>query len=645
MEMDLFSQQENRIHELEDKIKYYQDAYYNGEGVISDSEFDKLWDELKDLDPNNSILKAVGSDKTDGFEKVAHIIPMGSQEKAANPESFLSWAVKHDYKNYLVQYKLDGASLELQYKNGKFVKAVTRGDGVIGDDITNNVKKMSGIVLSLPKIDGKENTFSGGVRGEVIMLHSVHEEKYSDKANCRNAANGLMKRKDGSGSENLNVICYDATSIDFESPFLTEKEKIKWLLAMGFETVPMKICNSPEDVIEYRTHVMDIRKSISYDIDGLVIKNDEIDMVDARRARPDKQIAFKFSLEEAVSTLKSVEWSESGATYTPIAIIEPVQLAGTTVQRASLANPNLIKNLNLKIGSRVVVTKRGEIIPKIEYLVENPKNSTDIAQPVKCSTCGTVLVDEGTRLYCPNKNCPKRIHHRLEKWVQVLDIKEFGTLLIQRLFESGLVNSIYDFYKLSEEQLANIDRMGDLSAKKALKNRDAKREIPLATFIAGFDIEGLGEVLLSKLVEAGFTTLESLLNAKNDEIAKIYQFGEITAQTLVDGLQKNRQEMLNLVNEGIIKIKAPITGGGFSGMSFCFTGELNTLKRSQAEAIIQELGGVSKSSVVKGLSYLVTNNPNSGSSKNKKAQELGTKIITEEDFLQLVKSIKTNKEN
>lgn len=214
------------------------------------------------------------------------------------------------------------------------------------------------------------SSFTGGVRGEVIMTHATHEKFFSDKANCRNAANGLMKRKDGEGAEHLELVCYDALSTEGKNPFSDEEEKIKWLVENGFTTVPLYIAKSAEDVVNYRAEVMEKRAALEYDIDGLVVKERAIDFADASRARPERQIAFKFSLEEAVSIVRSVEWSESGATYTPVAIFDPVELAGTTVRRASLANPETLRKLGVKIGSHVVVVKRGEIIPKIESVVK-----------------------------------------------------------------------------------------------------------------------------------------------------------------------------------------------------------------------------------------------------------------------------------
>ena len=641
---------EKRILDLEKTIKKHQDLYYNAQPEISDAEFDALWDELKALDPQNKLFFTVPLESTEGFAKSEHIIPMGSQEKAADPPSFEAWALKMPFKEYIVQYKMDGASLELQYEEGHFVRAVTRGDGKIGDDITENVLKMKGLIKDIIVNEGTAaadgaKPFSGGIRCEVIMLRSIHQKYFKDKANCRNAANGLMKKKNGELCEHLNLFAYDAVQGSIGNPFTgdvpfkTESEKLVWLKKAGFNCVEVKYCKSIAEVIEYRAHVMDIRPSLDYDIDGLVIKNDTIDPEDMKRARPEKQIAFKFSLEEAVTVLKEIEWSESGATYTPIALIEPVRLAGTTVKRASLANPNIIRALNLKIGSRVVVTKRGEIIPKIEALAENPPDVKEIEYPDTCSVCGSPLTNEGTRLYCPNMSCPKLIHHRIEKWISVLDIRDFGITLIKRLFEMGRVNSITDLYTLTVEELAAIDRMGKLSAEKVYKALHSKKEISLTEFIAGFDIEGIGETMVEKLEEAGFNDLNELLRASEADFANVYQFGQVLSHTLVTNLSILKDEMTGLIDKGYIKIKPPLTseeGAVLKGLSFCFTGELNTMKRAQAEALVKEKGGTVKSSVVKGLSYLVTNTPDSGSSKNKKAQELGTAIITEEAFLNLI---------
>lgn len=629
---------QDRISTLERLIRRYQASYYNGEAEISDAEFDALWDELKALDPSNELFKQVGRDSVDGFPKAIHLIPMGSQEKAANPDEFRAWAAKIAAPVYVVQYKLDGASLELQYEEGRLVRAVSRGDGVIGDDITENARRIKGVLTQL------DQNFSGGVRGEVLMPRAIWQTKYKDKANCRNAANGLMRRKDGVGCEDLELVCYDVSDPKNDTLFTDELEKIRWLEKRGFLVTPVRVFSDIDEIIRYREEMAVQRDKLPYDIDGLVIKDKKTDMADLRRARPERQIALKFDLEEAVTILRAVEWSESGATYTPIGIVDPVRLAGTTVQRANLNNPDMIRALGLKIGSPVRVVKRGEIIPKIEGLALsaqekiNPHTLRDITLPTLCGTCGASLVDGGTRLYCPNPRCPKRIHHRIEKWISVLDIREFGDKLLQRLYESGRLTRIADLYTLTEEELSAMDRMGELSAKKVLRNLRTPRSLSLSTFIAGFDFDGVGELIMERVTSAGYNSLEKLRAATVEELSKIFGLGEITARIITEGLRETRDDMDAVLATGIISIASPPSEENqvLRGYSFCFTGELKNMNRSEAETKVKALGGQVKSSVVKDLSFLVTNDPGSGSSKNQKARELGIPVINEDLFLELL---------
>ena len=635
------SEMNEKIDYLADLIQRYQKSYYSGEAEISDAEFDLLWDELKKLAPKHPLLEKVGSDKgaftVDGFPKARHLIPMGSQDKAANPEEFLAWAKKTDIKLFVVQYKQDGASLELQYEKGKLKMAVTRGDGIIGDEITQNALCMNGVQSEIDK------TFTGGVRGEVIMTHEVWKSKYSSKANCRNAANGIMRRKDGAGCEDLNFISFDAAVISEDDYFKTEIEKLSWLKDQGFITTETKEFSDPEKIIAYRNEIAEKRKNMGFDIDGLVVKDLYTDMTDLRKTKPERQIAFKFDLEMAFSILLDVEWSESGATYTPIGIIEPVRIAGTTVQRANLNNPDMIRTMGLKIGSSVVVVKRGEIIPKIERLAPDGAlneltEKKEINFPSKCASCDSPLEDTGTRLYCPNLACPKRLLHRLEKWVSVLDIRELGEKLIRQLFDSGRVRAISDLYSLTLAELAEFDRMGELSAAKVIRHIETKRELSLSAFVAGFDFDGIGELIMEKVVSSGFDTLEKLRSTTAFDLANVYGLGEITAQTIIFGLKECFIEMDQVLATGIISIAKPPSAEEvpLKGLSFCFTGELKSMKRNQAEEKVKALGGSVKPSVVKDLSYLVTNDTGSGSGKNKKALSLGIKIIDEEQFLALL---------
>ncbi|MDR1618891.1 MAG: DNA ligase (NAD(+)) LigA, partial [Treponema sp.] len=520
-----------RIAALERLVEGYQQSYYNGEGEISDGEFDLLRDELEALDPGNRVLKKVGApvDDADGFPKARHLIPMGSQDKAANPEEFLAWAEKMgaEAKGFLAQYKLDGASLELQYDEGTLVRAVTRGDGITGDDISPNARRMKGV------LPGLDLPFSGGVRGEVVMTRDIWREKYQDKANCRNAANGLMRRKDGAGCEDLRFIAYDAAAAGSDGYFQEEYAKVRWLGERGFQVTETRRFDDPGEIVAWREEIAGKRDRLPVDIDGLVVKDPVVDMADLRRARPEKQIAFKFGLETAFSILRAVEWSESGATYTPIGIVDPVRIAGTTVRRANLNNPDMIRAMGLRLGSAVSVVKRGEIIPKIEGLApagalpggKEPApagEEREIEFPQVCGSCGAALVDGGTRLYCPEPSCPKRLLHRLEKWVNVLDIRELGEKLLRQLFDRGRVRRIADLYTLQAEELAAYERMGETSAAKVIRHIRTRRELPLAAFVAGFDLEGIAETTMEKVAAAGFDTLEKLRAAAAPELAAVY---------------------------------------------------------------------------------------------------------------------------
>jgi len=630
-----------RIAEIEALIQKYQTSYYNGEAEISDSDFDLLWDELKSLSPESDLLKKIGAD-ADGFPKAKHLIPMGSQDKASNPQEFIAWAEKQltkapseAAKIFLVQFKMDGASLELQYENGILVRAVTRGDGITGDDITDNARRMKGIIQKLGI------SFTGGVRGEVIMTRDVWKDKYTLKANCRNAANGIMRRKDGEGCEDLNLIVYDASAADDDYFFKNEQQKLKWLEKRGFQTTETKLFTDAKEITAYRNEIALNRDKLPFDIDGLVVKDNETDMADLRKARPEKQIAFKFEPEAAFSILRKIEWSESGATYTPIGIIDPVHLAGTTVKRANLNNPDMIRAMGLKIGSTVSVVKRGEIIPKIEKLapVQSADEKThEIEFPAVCGTCGAVLEDAGTRLFCPNTQCPKRLLHRMEKWVSVLDIRELGVKLIRQLFEKN-IKHIHQLYSLKKEELSQYERMGDILAAKVIRHIQEKRELNLSAFVAAFDLEGIAETIMEKITAAGFDTLEKLRGASVADISNVYGLGEITASVITEGLKECEKEMDAVLKTGVISIKEPSSSLPLRGYSFCFTGELKSMKRGEAEEKIKALGALSKNTVVKDLTFLVTNDPASGSSKNKKARELGIKIIDEDEFLSLLNSI------
>ena len=355
--------------ELENKLKLAQDAYYNGpEPIMSDLEYDELWDELQAEFPASELLRGVGDDSTDGFAKIRHSIIMGSQNKANTAEDMNAFFSRNGYGKYLAQYKLDGASIALNYENGEFVTGASRGSGTEGDDITSNVLRMKGLVKRL-----KEG-FTGTVRGEVLLDRSVKEKYFPDMKNCRNAAAGIMKHLDGSDCDKLTIRVYDAQYLDKARSFGTQESLQAWLKDNGFivadyvlfDTTGMK--NPGESAIDL------IRKEFSeefaskreFDIDGIVFKKNEIDLHDIQTEyRPKTMIALKNKYTLAETTIEGIEWCVKNGTVTPVALVSPCEIDGTIVKRASLANISCMEELGIEIGHKVIITKAGMIIPKI----------------------------------------------------------------------------------------------------------------------------------------------------------------------------------------------------------------------------------------------------------------------------------------
>lgn len=633
----------SRVRVLEQKITQYNEAYYNDEAEVDDSVYDAAINELRELDPSNPLVFRLGAD-SGPFPKARHVMPMGSLSKVSSVEQFKKWAAKHRYEEYLVEWKLDGASIELQYLEGTLMRAVTRGDGQYGDIISANATRMAGIVESL------DVNFTGGIRGEVMMSRTVHHDFYPNKANCRNAANGLMKRKDSKGCEHLTIITYDVWSTTGEQPFSDEEGKLTFLKQCGFKVVPMRICHSEDEVIAYREEMAEQKRGgfdvLDWDIDGLVIKERVVNHKDALLTRPERQIAFKFNVEEAITVLRSVEWSENGTTYTPIATFDPVLLNGTTVERASLANPNLIQELQLGIGSRIKVVKRGEIIPKITEALPGGEGISSIEVPDTCDQCGSKLVNEGTRLYCPNLQCPKRLLHRVKKWVQTTRIKGMGDKLIEGLFNDGKVRYIKDIYALTTEDLAPyflkdpslLKIMGSLEADKIIKSIKDKDLVSFVTFVAGFDIDGIGEKMIFKLIDWGYNTLPSIFNAKEEDIAKVDGFGKTNAHTFVQGIAECRDQMQYLLDEDIVNVECfdVNVSKRLTGKTFYFMDDIEQGKRDFPSMEVRRHGGEVKTSIAKGLDYIVTNYDENTNPKLKKAKELGVSVINMREFIMLV---------
>lgn len=630
---------------LENQIKRYSYEYYVlGKPSISDAQFDKLYDELKAGFPDSEVLQTVGNDITDGFPKAKHLMTMGSQEKIKTEEQLNDWISKKSIQfPVIAEWKLDGISIELQYEKGIFVSAVTRGDSKVGDEISSNVVKMKGVPKSI------DSSFTGSVRGEILMDKNIFKEKYSDAfANPRNLASGIAKSKEGDNCEDLTVVCYDVLDIDGAHRFRVEFDKKMFLLMNQFIIVGSFNCHNVQEILEMISSFKKRRESYNFAVDGVVLKQSLIDFEDRKNLRPDKQRAFKWEDEGVETILRHVEWSRSGTTYTPIAIFDTVTIEGTEVSRASLANESLIHDLDLAIGDTILVTKRNMIIPKIESVIERPTDRIQIDPPTLCKCCGEYLIRDNKKLYCNNQKCPGRSEHRIGKWLSLLDVKGFGLSLQEHLFANG-VHDIADLYNQALIQEAYEATNLKANFKKAFDTLYSIKKIPLAKFMAGFDIEGLGERIFEEVIEAGYDTLDQMLFIVdiNEEtlISQIKNFGLERAKILKSSLSELYEEILytrdflKFSGIDIIQREKKEEPKSFSLMSLkiCVTGKLEHFSRKDIEEFIKSNGGTSVSGVSKDTDILVTNDVTSGSSKLKNAEKFGTKIISEKDLMNLVK--------
>jgi len=453
-------------------------------------------------------------------------------------------------------------------------------------------------------------------------------------ANCRNGAAGTMKQKDGVGCEYLDIIVYDIYGLNTTN----ESQKLKFLEDNKFNVTFNQYCTKLSEIIAMRNNVIANRENYNFDIDGLVIKCATTDEKDLKRDRPEKQIAFKFELDIATTTLIDIDWRQSGKTFTPVAKVNAVNLCGTTVQNASLANLDRVIELQktgLQIGCQVEVTKRGEIIPYVERVIS--KGKKDLIIPNTCTTCGAKLVKNGPFLECTNKDCHEVKVHQLMKWINKMDIMHLSRKTLDKLMAANKVNKIADFYNLTLNSVQGIEGIGQ-GFQRIIDEINRTRNPELAKFMAGFDIDGIGERVWKPIIDTlKLKSVSDIINLKATDLDNIPGIGPSRIAIIIKNVSEISKELI--ATEKVVGIKIPVketkmTAGKLNGISFCFTGALESMKRPQAEAMVINAGGAIKS-VSKGLTYLVTNDPFSGSAKNTKAQALGIKLIDEKTFLKM----------
>ena len=645
----------DRMREICDILnKWAYEYYVLDDPSVSDKEYDRLYDELKELERVSGVrlpdspTRRVGGDPVKGFERHAHIARLYSLDKAVSDDelsAFFTRVEKAGKTQFTVEYKYDGLTVCLTYEKGNFVRATTRGNGVEGEDVTAQALTIPSFPLKI----SYQGTLE--VRGEaVIRLSRLQEynEKHPEEPlkNARNAAAGAVRNLDpkATARRRVEILFYDVNYMS-ENPVNTQTEAREFMKREGFAVFPyFKVC---EDFDEVKSAIDEIeieRKNIDYLTDGAVVKaNDE--NVRAAMGYTDKfprwAIAFKFEAEEAESVVENVIW-QVGRTgkLTPLAEISPVELAGATVRRATLNNYGDLQKKDVKINSRVLVRRSNEVIPEILGAVSHTEGSIPVEKPAFCPYCGSAVKEIGANLFCSNRYCPPRIVQKLTHFCSknAMDVEGMSEATLTLLMEKRGVKNFSDLYGLDKESFAGMEGFRDKKADNLLNAIQKSKRIPLDRFLYALGISGVGRVAARDL--AAFGSVERISNLTEEELVAVEDVGEITARGIAEFFRdgENQAEISRLFKAGV----TPFTeekkrGGVFAGETVVLTDSLAAMSRSEAQKIIEAEGGVAAGSV-SGKTTLVVAGESAGS-KLEKAKKSGVKIIGEEEFLKLLANI------
>jgi DNA ligase (NAD+) len=615
-------------------------------------DYKKRWAQLSAEVPDHPALAQVVPPEGADWPKARHQIPMGSLNKVNTEDEFSDWCARCDElagtgkldpvsPDLMLTEKLDGLSLELVYLDGELDSAITRGDGEVGERITANVRRMRGVPAQI------ETKGSVSVRGEIVLrksnLAEFVEERvrmdpgFNRELSLRNTAAGLARAKEARLLplvRLLNVLCYDVEGV---SGLATEVEKMELITELGFDTPTVASGELSAMIATYRRYSDKLREGLDYEIDGLVVRANSIHtstLLGELNRRPRAAIAFKFVSEAKVSTLRAIGWStgDSGR-ITPIAEIEAVRLAGANVRQASLHNWANVQKLRIGVGDQVLVSRRNDVIPYVEKVVVKGPNTA--SAPATCGRCGAPVVTEGEYLVCRNDQCPARKVGRLKVWIRQLGLLDWGEKTLERLWDEGLVKEPADLYRLTAEKLVELERFGEVSAKRLLDPLLERKKIPLPTFIAALGIETVSLETAKLLVNAGYDSVAAIAGASLEELSSIPGLGAIKAEKIKDGTGSRLAEIERLAEVGVVPV-APKEGGPLAGLSFCFSGA-HSRPRKELHALVEKNGGSVATSVTKGVTYLVLAAEDSNSSKAQKARKLGTEIIDEPRFIEILK--------
>ncbi|MBR6394722.1 MAG: NAD-dependent DNA ligase LigA [Ruminococcus sp.] len=654
---------EKRIKELSELLEKYSYQYYVLDSPeISDYDFDMLMQELKKLEAEfpelvlpTSPTQRVGGIALSKFDKVPHAVQMASLQDVFSFEQVEAFVTRCREElgktEFSVEPKIDGLSVSLEYENGVLVRGSTRGDGFVGEDVTSNIRTIHSIPL---KLENAPEFLE--VRGEVYMPRSsffelVEQQELNDETpfkNPRNAAAGSLRQKDSriTAKRKLDIFIFNVQQVRGEE-FTSHSQSLDRLKELGFKTIPSyKVFTDYSDIENEIKRIGVDRSEFSFDIDGVVIKVNDLaqrDIMGATAKTPKWAVAYKYPPEEKETKLLDIEVNvgRTGA-ITPVAVFEPILLAGTSVSRAVLHNQDFIDEKDIRIGDTIVVRKAGEIIPEVLRSVSHSEGSVPFRLPAVCPVCGTPSVrDEGeSALRCPNMECPAQLLKNMIHFASknAMNIDGLGEANMKLLVEKKLVSSPADLYLLRKEQLTGLERFADRSAENLINAIQASKNNEADRLLHALGIRNIGQRAAVLLCEK-FGSIDSLMAADKDDIMSIEGFGDVMAESVYDSLREPHMvELISRLREYGVNMtysKKASSDDRFAGMTFVLTGTLPTMKRDEAKALIESFGGKVSGSVSKKTTFVVAGED--AGSKLTKAQELGVEILSEEDLLNKTK--------
>ena len=654
-----------RIEELKEITAYHAKRYYDEDDPeISDFEYDMLMLELRNLEKEfpefiseDSLTQHVGGNVKEGFEKVVHEVPLQSLQDIFNFEDLYSFDERvkktiEDDVNYVVETKIDGLSVALEYKEGIFVRGATRGNGQVGEDITENLKTIKHIPKKL------KEPIDIVVRGEVFIgkeeFEKMNEERMENEeslfANARNAAAGSLRQLDSSitAKRPLDIYIFNVQKCD-SIEFKSHHESLVYLEKIGFNVNPVKVlCSSIKDVIKEIENIGDNRDDLTFGIDGAVIKVDSLsqrEILGTNFKTPKWAIAYKYPPEQKETILKDIicQVGRTGA-ITPMAILEPVKVAGSTISKTTLHNEDFIKEKDLKIGDTVVIQKAGDVIPEVVKVVKEKRTGAEIdyEMPKVCPVCGAQAVrEEGeAAIRCIGIECPAKQFRNILHFAsrEAMNIMGLGDSIIEEFLDRDMIKNIADLYTLSLDEIASLKKNGKKFAQNLIDSINTSKSNDLYRLINGLGIRNIG-VKAARIIAKRFKTMDAIMNAEYEEFLTLEDMGEIMAQSIYNFFREEQTiDLINRLKEYGVNMNAyqdENIDSRFEGKVFVLTGALEKFTRKEAEELIEKYGGKTSGSVSKKTSYVLAGED--AGSKLTKANELGITVITEEEFSQMIK--------